>query len=226
MSQSLQLTNKAGVIANGTDIYVWGDTSTAYVNVFCTLKNISSETITVDAKEIPDTLIAGAKIAICFELCSTPQTTAFTSPYTSTLAPNATDNTFEGHYYTYGHLGESVISFVFYNSTNRNDSVGIIVHFNATAAGIKQITPVNTEISNPYPNPAAGFTSINYTLPENTEKARFVLTNILGSKVMETNVTNEGKLNLNTSNMQSGVYFYSFFVNDKLTQTKKLIIQH
>lgn len=81
-------------------------------------------------------------------------------------------------------------------------------------------------ISNPYPNPAINYTSFNYSFPKNTLHAQFVLRDILGSPVKEIDIGNrEGKLLVNTSDIKSGIYFYSFYVDDKLILTKKLIVR-
>src|SRR5271157_5614515 len=201
MSQSLEITTGSGkIIPNDTTIYINGDTSSgSSLDIYAIVKNISSSTVTVKAKEIANSLVPGAKIALCFQVCSPAQTTSFTSPYSIALASNASDNTFAGHYYPYGHTGESIITFVFYNNANKHDSVGFVVHFNATPAGIKPIASVNAEISNPYPNPTADLASFNYSLPNNTDNARLVITNILGSVVKEIYIANKGTLNVNTS---------------------------
>ena len=225
MSQSIQLSDGTGILPNGKDIYIWGDTSIGTATHGIHIKNISTNTINVKCKKIEDSLISGTICTMCFGInCYASGT--YITPKQDTLIPNATDTTFSGHYNPKGHLGESIVIFVFFNVANVNDSAWLVVHFNATAVGVNNLFAMNTEISNPYPNPATNFTSINYTLPNTMDKAMFVLTNITGSEVKKIEITNKGKLNINSGDLNNGVYFCSFFINDKLIQTKKLIIQH
>jgi hypothetical protein len=225
-SQSLQISDNSGTLANGTILHVWGDSS--YLNimkVYLTVKNISTGSVTVKSKKIENSLVPGAEVLFCFHGNCFPST-IFTSLTQSTLAPNAHDTTFTGEYKPDGQIGESIVTFVFFNVANINDSAWVIVHFHSTVLGYNNFLSSNTTISNPYPNPASNFTSFNYTLPNTSDKAKLVLTNILGSVIKEINITGDGKLTINTSDLNDEVYFYSFFVNDRLIQTKKLIIQH
>lgn len=228
MSQSLQISNGSGTLTNGTELYVYGDSGSAtIIYSYLSVTNISTGTVTVKAKEIPTSLISGAKVALCFAgSCFGQVTTTFTSPTSATLAASAENSSFTGEYHPLGHLGESTIIFEFFNVANIDDSAWVVVHFDATPAGIKQITYINAEISNPYPNPASDFTSFNCSLPKNTGKAKLVISNILGSEIKEMNIEKEGKITLNTRDIMEGVYLYSFIVDDNLILTKRLIIQH
>lgn len=233
MSQNLQISVKSGTLANGTNIYIWGDSSSATIMYqYLTVKNIStSATITVKAKKIETSLITGAQVTMCFATVCDPAID-FISSRSSTLAPNAADNTFSGEYKSMGHLGESIIIFEFFDIADKNDSAWVVVHFNATPSGINEIASVSAEISNPYPNPSANFTSFNYTFLNNNDKAKFVITNIIGSKLKEINlpcrqgISNEGGVTINTSDLKDGIYMCGFFVNEKLILTKRLIVQH
>jgi hypothetical protein len=228
MSQSLQISNGSGTLTNGAELYVYGDSGSATImDISLSITNISCGTVTAKAKEIPDSLITGAKVSLCFAgSCYGQYATTFISPSSATLAASAENSTFTGDYHPLGHLGESTVIFEFFNVANVDDSSWVVVHFDATPAGIKQITSVNAEISNPYPNPASDFTSFNCSLPKNTGKAKLVISNILGSEVKEMNIEKEGKITLNTRDLMDGVYLYSFIFDDKRLLTKRLIIQH
>jgi hypothetical protein len=225
MAQSIQLSTDTGIVSNGQIFNVWGDTAQSMAFSGIHLKNISSRKIEVKAKKIQDSLISGATVAMCFGTACYPPTT-FTTPQSDTININAIDSSFVGHYNSNDNIGESIVTFVFFNISNVNDSAWIVVHYHATPTGIKEISSLNAEISNPYPNPAANFTSFNCSIPNYSGNVKLVISNILGSKVKEINIANEGILTVNTSDLNEGVYLYSFIVNDKLIVTKKLITQH
>jgi len=230
MSQSLQLSDKSGSVANGKIYYVT-DTLNYMTYEGIHIKNISTGSVSIKAKKIETSLVSGASCSMCFGVSCYGATTYIT-PTPVVLAANASDSSFSGHYDPFdtesaGHLGESIITFVFFNVANTTDSAWIVVHFNATLAGINEANLAKAEISNPYPNPAVNITSVNYTLPQNTLNAKVVLNNLLGSKIMEVPVSDQtGTLKFNTEEMKSGIYFYNFYVNDVLVSTKKLIVKH
>ena len=227
MGQSLQLKNGSDDITNGTVFHVWGDTGTGMSITGILIKNISSNSVSVKSKKIENVLIPGAKCSMCFA-----QNCYLSSTYISTssvsILPGSLDNSFTGDYSPKGNLGESIITFVFFNVNNINDSAWIVVHFNGvSSSGIDENTLSKIDISNAYPNPAVNYTSFNYSFPVNTLSARFVLRDLLGSIVKETEIYDkEGKLIINTNQIKDGVYFYNFYVNDKMILTKKLIIRH
>lgn len=76
------------------------------------------------------------------------------------------------------------------------------------------------------PNPFNGSTMINYQLPENTYDAKIVITSINGQVVrdMPLNGKGKGQIQLHASELQSGSYMYSLFVNGQLIDTKALLL--
>jgi hypothetical protein len=226
MSQSIQLCDKSGNnITNGTVYHIW-DTLTLMNFEEVNIKNISSSLINTKCKKIENSMQDGSTCYMCF-VNSCFSSAAFVSPKMDTLSPNEIDSSFSGHYIPQGNYGESIITFVIFNVANPTDSAWVVVHFNATPVGINEHLTANAEISNAYPNPAANFTSFNYSFPKGTSSAKFILSNLLGSKVYEADIYDiEGKFILNTNGLKQGIYFYSFYVNDKMVLTKKLIIKH
>jgi len=226
MSQSLQVLDGTTPVTNGSIYYVWGDSLTGTkMSLKLNLKNISSSTVGVRSKKIETSLISGTSSNMCFAgQCYL--STVFTSLQAATIASNEVDTSFIGEYSPKGHLGESIVTFVFFNTSDTNDSAWVEVRFNATPAGISESTVSNTEISNPYPNPAVDNTTFNYSFAQNTTTAKFVLCDLLGSKVIETEINDlNGVLNVNTSNLNGGIYFYSFYADNKMVLTRKLIVK-
>jgi hypothetical protein len=225
-SQSLQLLDWLGNDRSGAIIYVWGDsTNGSKIQFKLKVKNISSSSISIKSKKIETSQIPGTASNMCFAgQCYL--SSVFTSPNAATIAPSAMDSSFIGEYSPKGHLGESIITFVFFDVDNRNDSVWIVAHFEAMSVGIAEINTPKTTISNPYPNPAVNYTSFDYSIAEGTSSAKFVLSDILGSRIKEEILINKsGTLVLNTSEIEGGIYFYSFYENDKLILTRKIIIK-
>ena len=74
------------------------------------------------------------------------------------------------------------------------------------------------------PNPFKSFTSITLNDASNINGYELNVFNVLGRVVISTQVTNS-ITTLNTSELQSGIYFYKVTDSGKLIQTGKLISQ-
>jgi len=78
-----------------------------------------------------------------------------------------------------------------------------------------------------YPNPAFDFTEISYYVPYSCN-IKISITDILGEaiKTFNTGTNDSGthSVKINTKELTSGVYSYSFYVNDKLIDSKKMVI--
>ena len=76
------------------------------------------------------------------------------------------------------------------------------------------------------PNPFNGSTMINYQLPENTFDAKIVITSINGQVVrsMPLNGKGRGQIQLQATDLQTGSYMYSLYVNGQLIDTKSLLL--
>ena len=224
--QGLQIYDKSGnALLNGTDTVISGDSSYSTIMVVeFGVKNISTASMSVKAKKIVIDTVPGSTNTFCFDSSCFGRDT-YVSTTTAIIAPGVEDTSFSADYRPRGHLGESIMMYVFFNVDDPSDSAWVIVHFKAIYNGIDDEIAAKTEISDPYPNPAIHHTTFNYNFPDNTH-ARFVLRDILGSDIKEMEIHNsEGKLLVNTSDLKSGIYFYSFFVDDELVLTKKLIVR-
>jgi len=85
----------------------------------------------------------------------------------------------------------------------------------------------NFSVSQNNPNPAKNNTEIAVKLTENSNVS-VVITNLMGQRVMEINkgMLTSGKHNIsiNTSNLSSGIYFYTVTANNN-SVTKKMVIE-
>ena len=227
-SQSIQLSTDSGIVNNGKIFYMQ-DSCSSMSFTLIHVKNISAGSLTYRAKKIETSLLPGTSCSMCWGSCygSNYYIVPPLSKSPITIASNATDNTFVGDYSPASTCGESIITYVFFNTANTNDSAWIIVHYITTCNGINELASSKAEVSNPYPSPAANFTSINYSLPQNATNSKLVVNNLLGSKIMEIPINKQsGTITISTEELKSGIYFYSFYSNDMLISTKKLIIKH
>ncbi|MBC7922163.1 MAG: T9SS type A sorting domain-containing protein [Ferruginibacter sp.] len=78
-----------------------------------------------------------------------------------------------------------------------------------------------------YPNPAATYAFIDYSLSEGVRSAKVVLYNVLGTPVSESVLAKEEKkLRISTFALDSGFYYYTLFVDGKSLVTRRLVVKH
>jgi hypothetical protein len=81
-------------------------------------------------------------------------------------------------------------------------------------------------LSNNVPNPANGSTTFNYTLKSNSD-VTFNVYDVTGKVVFSSNEANQSagahRLDMNTSNLSNGMYFYTITVNGQ-TETRKMTV--
>ena len=75
------------------------------------------------------------------------------------------------------------------------------------------------------PNPFGNTTSIAYYVPDNTGNILIQFSDEMGQNIKTVEIAEKGygTLQINPSNLQSGIYTYSMLVNGKVVDTKKMI---
>src|SRR6185369_13283163 len=76
------------------------------------------------------------------------------------------------------------------------------------------------------PNPFTNSTIINYTLPQTYSSAKIIITDKNGKILKESNISGSGNgsLKVDASLLASGGYQYSLYINNKLVDTKQMMI--
>jgi len=223
-AQSLQLSNKYGIVNNGDTITMATTDVDHIFAIYLDVKNISSNYISVRAKKTEISVLANTINYFCWGSCY--DTAVFISLDSILMGHNDVNKTFSGDYEANKVTGTSIIMYTFFDQDNPNDSVAFIVKYmTGSGVGIDDAKP-EVNISNIFPNPANNFVTVNYDLNGATN-ARIEIRNILGSIVRTQEVSgNSGQINIDVSDLTNGVYFYSFIVNDMPIKATKLVVQH
>ncbi|WP_051203870.1 T9SS type A sorting domain-containing protein [Hugenholtzia roseola] len=83
------------------------------------------------------------------------------------------------------------------------------------------------EISEAYPNPASQVLNFAYQLENNSDEAKVLIHNLLGSLVAEIKLSAfDAQVQIPVSEYKAGIYFYTISVNNQNIVTKKFIIKH
>jgi hypothetical protein len=106
-----------------------------------------------------------------------------------------------------------------------DDKVSVVVNYISGFLGLNDLIEESISLSNAYPNPANYETSISYNI-EQLADARIIIHNLLGSEVKNIELNDsEGIAKINVSDLREGVYFYSLMIDEKLFETRKLMIK-
>jgi len=186
--------------------------------------NTSSEDLSVKAKRM---VLPGGGFSsqnyFCWDACYDPSQS--TSIGGITIAAGESFTYFTGHLRPFGYVGTTSIRYCFFNEASPSDSVCFIGRFETAAVGINEIPAVASVLL--YPNPAAEFTNLTWTLPAPLVNGRIEIMNMLGSKVLSMSVTGQsGQVSIPVSELESGIYFYSLNSDGQPKRTGKFNVKH
>ena len=82
------------------------------------------------------------------------------------------------------------------------------------------------ELSDVYPNPVSETAIFNYTIVDNSQEAKIVIHNVLGSVAVEYVLSDfENRLSVDMETYNPGVYFYTLYLDKEGVATKKLVVR-
>lgn len=141
------------------------------------------------------------------------------------LGPGESSNRQSFHllYNPVGNEGITSVKYIFYTNSY-SDSVTINYIYGDVSVEETELLVNNLSA---YPNPATSNVSVSYDLSGfRAGSARLVITNLVGSKVAIHPISGtSGKVNVDLSTLDSGIYFYSIEADGKIVSTKKLIVR-
>lgn len=214
-AQSIQTIDAPEVI-NGT-------TDDNLVQANFDVKNTSNSTINVGVRRVEDTILEGTVNYFCWIQCYLPHVDESPSPLP--IGAGETVSNFYADYEPHGVEGSSFITYCFYDYDNPDDETCVTVEYNIS--GTSAIDDAEAVvIGSPQPNPAVDRALIPFELKDNNENAKLVVYNILGSEIKTVPVQGtEGTIDLNVSDLQAGLYIYSFYNSNKLLSSSRLVVK-
>lgn len=93
---------------------------------------------------------------------------------------------------------------------------------NPNAAPSVKLTSASLGQSTPNPNSTS--TRIIYSIPSGFSRAELVINNEAGQKVKQMQLNKSGLIDIDTSGIRAGTYFYTLYLDGKSIDTKKMIV--
>lgn len=202
---------------------VYGTVEDNLITISFDVKNISDTDLSVGVERIENSVIEGTINYFCWALCYSPAVDLAPTPL-PIGAGESVDN-FYADYKPEGIAGSSFIDYCFFDFNNPEDRTCVTIEYRISeSSSISENEAV--VVGSPQPNPAIDYTIIPFDLRESNDNAHLTLYNILGSEIKSVPVTGtSGNIDLNVSDLQSGVYIYSFFNANRLLSSSRLVIR-
>lgn len=229
-AQNITVTEKetGNVVENGATYFVFGDGSELWGEIGGEMQIefdvTANENMRVVAKKTPnDPIVEGTSTWLCFGQCLAPSTGVQETNPEEMTAGNPM--LFSGHYmadnYTTVLSQEQSVTFELWNAANPDEKFVINVIFKYSLDDVAEVSAQN--VISAYPTPATSVINFDYNVNGN---AMVVIYNMMGQEVMRSDLNGmSGKLSMNVSDLNSGVYFYSLVINGKTEKSNKIVIR-
>ena len=119
------------------------------------------------------------------------------------------------------------MEYTFYDATNPEEKYTFNVNYTYQKEEGESIADFNSVdvFSSAYPNPANSTVSFDYNMPLDVNSASVAIYNMMGQEVVRENLNLGGsRADINVSDLNEGVYFYSLIVNNETVKTNKFVV--
>ena len=114
--------------------------------------------------------------------------------------------------------------YTFYDERNPEEQYTFNVNFKYQPEAIEDFNSIDV-FSNAYPNPANSTVSFEYNMPFNVNSASVAIYNMMGQEVVRQDLNlGSSRVDINVSDLNEGVYFYSLIVNNQTVKTNKFVV--
>ena len=114
--------------------------------------------------------------------------------------------------------------YTFFDERNPEEKYSFNVNFKYQSDAIADFNNVDV-FSNAYPNPANNTVSFDYNMPFDVNSASVAIYNMMGQEFVRQDLKLGGsRADINVSDLNEGVYFYSLIVNNQTVKTNKFVV--
>jgi len=225
-AQSLSLVNADGPVPNnGWDTVQSPDNHNALI-MYMGVSNTTGNNLEVMCKKTEISVVPNTMNYFCWFQCYGPN--VFVGPDPLMIPANTTNSlSFSGDYDPLGEFGTSIVRYTFFLQSNPMDSVCFNAVFVVGNVGIGEDMAAKVKFSGAYPNPATSTVSFDYSFPPSAlAGAKMEIHDLLGSVVRNIPFEDaQGKLTVDVTGLNPGIYFYSVVLNNTAVQTRKFVVK-
>ncbi len=193
------------------------------LEAFLDVENNNNDSVEINIIRTIQSLTANHEETFCFgQYCYLPNTD--TSLFPTVIYANTSEGTFKAHIDPLGYDGTDILSYHFYDIGNPSDSANITMEFVFSTTSVAEN---NKATFLKFNNPINNFAVLSYQLPDGAQHASVNFYNMLGNKVRSVNLEEtQGAKVITTSELSNGIYILSMVVNDKISRSYKMVVNH
>ncbi|MBU8893872.1 MAG: T9SS type A sorting domain-containing protein [Bacteroidales bacterium] len=219
-AQSIKLIKEDGSEIANDSLFITADNTEDLIEVPVYVKNLTDATLDVVVKKYEPDIVSGSEAYFCWDNCY-PNTT-FQSSGFLTANPNDTIKDFSGDFKPFGNTGISKVMYTFFKNKEEADSASVTIYYEIVTVGIKEVNVLKQSISC-YPNPVTDNVFFKYKLEPNS-KGEIHIFDLTGKKVKQKTITSsEDNLQINVSDLNTGMYLWTIVVDGVPVKSEKLI---
>ena len=213
-------------VESGTTIYIASDINDSYEIQFdLHIINTTSNDINVVCDMTDDPNGVGSNY-LCWGSCFMPGVLTAKNPVKA-----GEEGVFNGHCmfvdsdWNLLPTGTEIhMVYTFYDERNPEEKYTFNVNYKYSLESVNDFNSVEV-FSNAYPNPASNTVSFDYNMPFDVNSASVAIYNMMGQEVVRQNLNLGGsRADINISDLNEGVYFYSLIVNNETVKTNKFVV--
>lgn len=226
-AQSYTVTRDGATVTSGDTFYVSGDGEATFGELNIEFNVTANESIRLIGEKVEVQVVENTTNYFCWGNCF------LSNIYISdpVILDAGQSEVFSMHYQYDNDISEvlnqnQVMKYYLYPANDPDDMFIINVVFKYTYENVEDISVVE-EFSNAYPVPASDVINFDYSFSSNVSSAMIAVYNMMGQEVLRSDIGSmSGKLSLNVSDLNDGIYFYSLIVNGKTEKSNKLVVRH
>jgi hypothetical protein len=185
------------------------------------IRNLTDHDMNIVVEQEVLESVDGAMVTLCWGLCLAPGNHLVSIPV-AVPAQTLSEELLTFHCnFTEGETGVVKAIYYAYDESNPNDRISIIVLSGASA----HVAENNVNFGQAYPNPASS--QVHFDLQGNSNDDIIVVVyNLLGQEVKSQIVSGrQSRVNVSVNDLQPGIYFCRFQVNNEVVKTEKFIVK-
>jgi hypothetical protein len=188
-------------------------------------KNNSEKSITLTIRKVSNQIGTTQKNFFCFDNNCLDQRT---EDFTLKLEPNQVINALQIALEAGLAQGVSSVKYLAFNRSNPSDAFEFELNFMVEEKAEKQniYTSPHIMLHDVYPNPVTEEAYIEYSILDTQIKAKIMIHNILGNTIEEYPLpASENRVKIGAEALNSGIYFYTLYIDNEGVVTRKLIVK-
>lgn len=219
-AQTLQFENEGTVYQDGQTIVCPFDEDFGEYVQHMQIRNLTNNELNVVMEQYVIETVPGAMVSLCWGLCSSADT-IITRPVPVAAQSLSTEELSFHCMFTEGETGAVTAKYYAYDEGDPDNKISLTVIFGHGT----NVTENSLTLGSAYPNPASSQVHFDFKA-NSSSNINVMVYNLLGQEVKSQVFSgNQGRISVAVDDLQPGIYFCSFQINNEVVKTEKFIVR-